>query len=65
MRVIIAARSLHTTASIYGRGVKFDAHLNAVERRKWRFVVRIYIRSSDSEPPIGSIYIVRLGSTES
>jgi len=37
MRIITASRSLHTTTSINGRGVKFESHLKAVERRKWRF----------------------------
>ena len=44
MRIITASRSLHTTTSINGRGVKFESHLKAVERRKWRFAVRFEIQ---------------------
>ena len=47
MRVITASRSLHTTSSIYGRGVKFSSHLEAVERRKWRFSVRTKMVNSN------------------
>ena len=44
MRIITASRSLHTTTSINGRGVKFESHIKAVERRKWRFAVRLEIQ---------------------
>ena len=46
MRIITASRSLHTTSSINGRGVKFESHLKAVERRKWRFAVSLGIRKN-------------------
>ena len=59
MRIITASRSLHTTTSINGRGVKFESHLKAVERRKWRFAVRLAKFSETT------VYFIFLETTKS